>query len=147
MGEIRASHIFYVSIVFVIFIAGGLSLFYEAAKSKPEIVLENNSESTVTDFNTTFNQFVALEASAQEFQKDINQTSTNPGTFGFLDSLISMSYTGMQFFTSSIGYMFTAIGGFTTMFGIPWWITGALVVFIIMVFVFTMFSVIFQREV
>jgi len=147
MAELLPRHIYYAFIVFVVIIAGGLSMMYNAATTSPSIVLDAGSENTTKSFNNSFNKFTELKASSDQLSDKIGEFSTNPGVFGFLDTLIGTSYNTLKTFYNTIVFVPAAVDGLTESFNIPWWVTTGITIFIFAIITFAIFSVIFQRDI
>ena len=136
-NEIR-NYIFGI-IVFVAFIMGGVGLLAELRESDTSFATDER----FTEFNNTFNVYDDLKTETGKMQTAITNTnSTDFGTFGVLNSLISSVWQSLRLMFSSVEFMETAITG-VVIFGVPAWIPalaitaiGVMITFAIIAYVF-----------
>lgn len=144
MVETLPRHYVFGSIIFMTIIAGGILV--AAVFNHDKSILDGDSQ--YQNFNATFNKYNDLESSMQTLEDAASQTNdVNPGLFGFLDSLVGISWNTLTSIGTTFGFMKTSIGGLSSIFGIPDFIVTAIILLISAMIVFSIFSAIFQREV
>jgi len=143
MAETLPRHLIMGFIIFSIFIAAGVSLFGILQDSDATFA----DDERYTLFNSSFNQLSSVTTEVGNLEGSINSTNaTGYGAFGVLNSLISSSWYSIRLIGNSWAFMGTAMGGLSTVFGIPAWIPAAVFLLVTVVFVFSILSAIFQRE-
>jgi len=143
MAETLPRHMIMGFIIFTIFISGGVYLIGILSEDNPTMV----NDSRYTLFNSSFNQLSAVSDEVGTLEAGINSTNaTGYGAFGVLNSLISSSWYSIRMIGQSWAFMGIAMEGISTVFGVPDWIPPAIFMLITVVFMFSILSAIFQRE-
>ena len=143
MAEILPRHFIYGIIVFTFLVVGGTTLLSEFNKADPTLL----DDPKFTQFNKTFNTLENISDSVGGIESGIQGTDVDAGTFGVLNGLINSGWNSLKLLYTSFGFMSDAIGGLSESFGIPAFIPALLILFISVLISFSIFSVIFQREI
>jgi hypothetical protein len=100
------------------------------------------TEPEFTQFNATFNTYQTVISKTSSLQ---NSTSIGGGS-DFLNALVGGSWVTLSVLGTSWSFMNTVYQGMETIFGVPGWIPALIIAAIAIMFVFTLFSAIFLRE-
>ena len=101
-------------------------------------------------YNDTTNKYNELNSSMTELEQSITNSSgllRNMPVFGPIESFINSGFLTFTSIFTSIGWMNTIFSSVALMFGIPPWITGFITLLLIVLFVFSIYSAVFQRRV
>jgi len=128
-------------IVFVIFVGSGVSL----VSLMDDGVGNFEKNEKFDEFNSTFNKLDDVTAEVGVLRSNIEDADTDFGTFGALNGLIANSWQGLKVLIKSFDFMDDVFAGLFEVFGVPSWITGLLSLIIVVVFVFTIYEVIFAK--
>jgi hypothetical protein len=129
-------------IAFVFIIVAGVSLVALFSANNPSMVAGDSFSS----FNSSFNKLSDATTEIGSIQSSISDSDTDFGAFGVLNALVSSAWQSLRLLASSLGFMSDAYGGMTTVFGVPAWIPGLIVLFVVVMLAFTIWSAIFQSE-
>jgi len=143
MPEILPRHYVIGIIIFTMVIVGGVSIISDFSKGNANFVNQDKFKS----FNRTFNKMEELDQEVGDLKETVTEAQTDPGLFGFLDALIGSSWTALQSIFASFSFMNAVFGGLYTVLGIPSWVGNLVISLITILFVFAIFTVIFQREI
>lgn len=130
-------------ILFTFFILGGVAMINEF----------QNKDSTFVDttkyaqFNATFNRMNDVQTQVKGLEGGITTSENDFGALGVLNSLISTGWNTLRLLISSFGFMNVVYDGLTTFFGVPAWIPMIIISLVSIMFVFAIFSAVFQREI
>lgn len=142
MGEILPRHYLFGVLAFTIFIVGGVSMLSIFKQADPTFA----SDDTYTRFNESFNQLSEVTTTVGALQTGITDADTDFGAFGVLNALISSAWQSLKLMFTSFGIMNDAYNGLSTVFGIPAWIPGIIILAVTIIIAFTIYSAIFQKE-
>lgn len=146
MAEILPRHLMYGFVFFTIFILGGLAVINLIDDDTSFI--SSSDDVTLQVFNNTFNAQDDLELTTQSMKTTIEGSRAEQTIFGVLGSLIKISWETIKYLGTTLGFMSAIFTGMSAMFPfIPPWLTGLLGISLIIVIVFAIFTVIFQREI
>ena len=129
-------------IMFTLIVVGGMSIYTRFAAFSPSMVADDKYVS----FNESFNKFSALNQSVSGIENSITQSSPEQGLFGVLNGLVSTAWNGLKMIFSSFSFMSDAGRGLNAVFGIPMWIPNLLLLSVVVMLAFTIWSAIFQSE-
>ena len=113
----------------------------------------NESDASYTEgekysqFNRSFNKLAKVSTEVGELEKGITDAETDFGIFGVLNSLINSAWNALKLIFTSFGFMNPVFLALNYIFGVPLWIGGLVNLAIIVLFVFVIYSAIFQREI
>ena len=105
-----------------------------------------DSEDLAT-FNNTFNKLSVYDTQTAELQSNVKDVVASEGIFGALNSLINQAWDALRLLFSSFSFINTAIAGLANVFGIPDFVIVIGSAVIILLFVFGVLAVIFNRDV
>lgn len=142
MVNIKISHYIMGIIVFTFFIMAGTSMILEFRATDATFAVGDE----FTDFNDTFNTYSDATSSIGSLETSITGADPDPGAFGTLNALISTGWNTLRTTISSFGFMNNVFLGSNKIFGVPAWIAGLARLVVTVIFVFSIFSAIFQRE-
>jgi hypothetical protein len=129
-------------IAFVFVIVAGVSLVAMFAEKNPAMV----TGSTYSQFNQSFNKLADVTTQIGVIQNKITNVKTDFGVFGVLNELVNSAWQSLKLLATSLDFMSDAYGGMTTVFGVPAWIPSLIVLFVVAMLAFTIWSAIFQSE-
>ena len=137
-NEIR-NYIFGI-IAFVAFITGGIALIGELRQSDESFATDER----FTEFEDTFDVYDDLKTETEGMETAITNTnSTDFGTFGVLNSLISSVWQSLRLMSGSLKFMNTAISG-VVIFGVPAWIPALAITAVTVMIVFAIIAYVFK---
>ena len=142
MGEVLLRHYLWAILVFTLVIVGGVSMIGILNDSGANF--DNNQK--FIDFNDSFNRLNEVTASVEGLQSDIQGAETDFGAFGVLNALISSSWQSLKLMFNSFSIMNDAYNGLSTVFGLPAWIPALLILAVIILIAFIIYSAIFQTQ-
>ena len=140
--DVKPSHYIFGILGFVFFVMAGVSLIGEFRQAQPTF----GTDESFTEFNDTFNVYNEVESSVGQLEAGVTDAEPDMGVFGVLNSLIQSAWQTLVLTISSFGFMTAVFGGLSTVFGMPAWIGGLIVLAVSVMFVFAIFSAIFQRN-
>ena len=130
-------------VIFTFMIIGGVSLISIVKTADSTFA----SDDKFIQFNKTFNKYNELNSSIVSLQSSITEASTDFGIFGVLNALINSGWAAFKLMFSSLAFFADILMGMTTIFGIPAWIPGLLIMLTTILLVFAIFSAIFQKDI
>lgn len=142
MAEVLIRHYVTAIIIFALFVVGGMTLLAKFGDSDPTFTNDSN----YARFNSTFNKINEVSTSVNGLQTSITDAATDFGAFGVLNALISASWQTLKLMFSSFSIMNGAYYGLSSFFGLPSWVPAFLILAVIVVISFNIYSAIFQRE-
>lgn len=144
MSEVTPRHYLYGLILLAFVLMGGMALITELGVHQ-QTLLDDDRYSEFSIAINTMNR--SLISSVDELESDTGQDQTEPGVFGWLNSLIGTSWTILTDLYNTFkfgGAAFTALG---QVFGLPGWIVSTLLTFVTLIIAFSIISAIFQKNV
>lgn len=142
MANILPRHYIIGIIIFTMFIVGGLSMVSIFNDSDNTFA----NDTTYNQFNSSFNVLNNITQEVGDLEDSIVNADTDFGAYGVLNALISSAWQTLKLTFTSFAFMDSAFTGLTSFFGVPAWIIGLLALMITVMFVFAIYSAIFQRE-
>lgn len=143
MGEVIIRHYIIGILLFTFMILGGIAMLGEFNKDDPTFVDADKYE----QFNNTFNVYGDIDDEVGGMRNQLEEADTDPSVFGVLNSLIMSAWQTLRLIVSSFGFMDGVFNGLSTMFGVPAWVPGIIILLITVVLIFVIFSAIFQRDI
>lgn len=129
-------------LAFVFVIVGGVTLTAQFALKNPAMVAGDS----YGQFNQSFNKLADVTTQIGGIESSITNANTDFGAFGVLNALVSSAWQSLKLLGTSLGFMNGAYQGMTAVFGVPAWIPGIIILFVVVMIVFTIWSAIFQSE-
>lgn len=129
-------------IAFVFVISAGIYFVNQFAAENPAMV----AGSKYADFQGRFDQYQAVTDELGQIQSGITSANTDFGVFGVLNALVSSAWQSLKLLFASLGFMNDAYGGLSTVFGVPAFIPGLIILSVVAMIAFTIWSAIFQSE-
>lgn len=142
MAETLLRHYIWGVIAFTLFIVGGVSMLGIMKAEDTTFATEDS----YTRFNESFNQLTEVTETVEGLQSGIINAETDFGVFGVLNALISSSWQSLKLTFTSFSLMNAAYTGLSAVFGVPAWIPGLIILSVIVLIAFTIWSAIFQKE-
>lgn len=143
MAEILPRHYIIGIIIFTMFIVGGISIISIFNEADSSFINDTRFE----QFNQSFNVLSNITSEVGNLEDSIVNADTDFGAYGVLNALISSAWQTLKLTFTSFSFMETAFAGLTSFFGIPSWIIGLVILIITVLFVFAIYSAIFQRDI
>lgn len=143
MAEMLPRHYLIGIVIFTFFMIGGMSILSQYIAVDPDY----GDADKIEQFNRTFNVLDNVNTEIGNLQDNVESASTDFGTFGVLNSLISSAWNSLKLLLSSFSFMNSVFYGLNTFFGIPAWIPGLIILLITILIVFAIWSAIFQRDI
>lgn len=125
--------------MFSVVIFSGIYIMGQFSISNPSYI---NDEKFI-GFNKSFNQITELNTAVGELNQSIAGASPDWGVFGVINSLIKSVWSAFKQMVGTIGFIGTAIHGFGSIFGVPPEIVGLFVSLIVVIVVFSIYSLVF----
>lgn len=129
-------------IVFVLFIVGGLSIMMELRASNPTYA----DDDKFTEFNNTFNVYAETSEKIGDLGSGITGADSDWGILGVLNGLILAAWQSLKLLITNWAFMNGVFYGLSTLFGVPAWISGLIILAVTTMFVFALYSAFFQRD-
>jgi len=129
-------------VIFMFIIVGGTVMISEFRNQDPTFISSNKYD----EFNNTFNKLEDTDASIGAIRTNIEATDDDVGLFGVLNALILSSWQVLKNVFSSFSFMDSIFNGISSVFGVPDWIGGFIILLVTLVIAFAIYSAIFQRE-
>jgi len=139
----RISTFIIASIFATLLISSGVWVLSDIAQNNPTAISPTDLEL----FNNSFNRQAELEGSIGGIRTNIEDTQPEFGLFGGLNALVNVAWTGLKGIFKSFSFVGSAFTNLAYYFGIPVFIFNLLTLIIIVIFAFTIYSAIFQRDI
>jgi len=145
MGEILPRHYIIGVIMFTLLITAGIAMLTELNNSDQTFVDDDKFSSFKEHFNKT------NEITTQVGALQTGVTDAEPGqdyeVSGVLGALIASGWNTLQLLFGSFSFMNDAFQGFHDVFGVPAWVGELVILLITVIFVFAIYTAVFQREI
>lgn len=146
MAETLMRHLLYGIIVGTIAIMGVMFMLSELVSDSgnPEFFSNDN----LTSLNRTFNKFYELNQSVQNFESGIqnSRNETQWGVFGVINGIIQSTWSVITGLFTSLGFFKDMLGSLDEYLPIPSWVGGALILIVLVLVGFGIFTIVFQKE-
>ena len=129
-------------LVFILFIVGGVSIMLEFRASDPTFA----NDARFTEFNNTFNVYTNTTDKIEDLALSITAADSDWGILGVLNGLILAAWQSLKLLITNWSFMNSVFLGLSTIFGIPSWIAGLIILAVTVMFVFALYSAFFQRD-
>lgn len=131
-------------IIFTLIITAGMT--YMATYASDDADFIDNAE--LNSFNESFWRYNQLNTKVGELT---NSTRTSDAdsweTLGVLDTLIKTSWYALTTMFSGFDMITEALQALSTFFGVPSWAVGSVIMLIMVMFAFSIFAALFQRNI
>lgn len=137
-----------VALIIIGMVFTGMLGMMSIANQEAADFLTGSEEEDYASLNTTFGTFLddAIDDN-QEFQKGINGTQTDSGSFGFLDTLVNSGFSTFKNIFASYGAVSGVLGNIDTWgLGIPTWVGAGLLSIILLLIAFGIYRFIFKVD-
>jgi hypothetical protein len=104
------------------------------------------SDANFDQFNRTFNKLDRAMNATKGLENTITNSENDYGPLGAVGSLFATGWNALKGIFSSFSFIGEILIGVSSFFGIPTFITGAIISIISIVIVFAIFSAIFSKE-
>ena len=104
------------------------------------------SDEKYIEFNQSFNVLDDIGGQVTSMEESITEADTDFGVFGVLNALISSAWQTLKLLFSSLSFMDGVFFGLSSVFGVPGFIPGTVILVVTVILIFSIFSAIFQRE-
>lgn len=129
-------------IVFTFFIVSGMTMIMEMKTVKPGFA----EEDSFTSFNNTFNKYQDLTTAVNKSGSFLEQ-QPQFGVFGGLNALVESAWNTLKLLGTSFSFMNDVFNGLHTVFGIPAFVGGLLILAVVILIVFAILSAIFRLDI
>ena len=129
-------------IVFTLFIVGGVSMMTIFRESDPTFA----TDAKFTEFNETFNVYAETTKKVEDLGSGITNADSDFGELGVLNGLILAAWQSIKLLLTNWAFMNIVFNGLYTIFGVPSWISGLIILGVTVMFVFAIYSAFFQRD-
>jgi len=146
MAEVLPRHYIIGIIMFVFFVMGTIGLI-NGFDNAEETFMDADDQEDYLTFNDTFNKLGNINDSVNSIKDSIITTDPDPGIFGFLNSLIGSAWNTLHLLFNSLSFMNSVFGGLSDVFGIPEWVSTLMILLVIVVIAFAIYSALFQTQV
>lgn len=99
-----------------------------------------------TEFNQTFNVYQDTSTKIGDLGDSISNSDSDWGILGVLNGLILAAWQSLKLLISNWAFMNGVFFGLSTIFGVPSWIAGLIIMAVTVMFVFALYSAFFQRD-
>ena len=132
-------------IIFTLFVVGGVSMLSILDLGSSGVI---SNDPRYADFNDTFNVYENVTTQVGGIKSNIIEANNlkDFGFFGVLNSLIASSWQGVKLLFSSFGFMDAVFGGLSTIFGLPAWVGGLMILLVVVIIGFAIWAAIFQTQ-
>jgi len=141
-AEVTPRLYIYGIIMFMLMVSGGVFILGSFASVNPDFV---NNEA-FAGFNRSFNRVSDVNTASAGLRSSIEGSSEEWGLFGVLNALIKSVWGAIKNIFSSFDFMLVALGGMSSVFGVPSWIVGLLTSLIVVMLAFSIYSLVFQGK-
>lgn len=100
-----------------------------------------------TEFNETFNVYTETSDQISDLGSSITNADSDWGILGVLNGLILTAWQSLKLLITNWNFMNGVFYGLSTLFGVPSWISGLIILAVTVMFVFALYSAFFQREI
>jgi hypothetical protein len=142
MADTLPRHYIIGIVMFGFLIVGGMSMLGIFAGTSDTFATGEK----YTQFNNTFNVLDDVTDQVESMEESITEADTDFGIFGVLNALISSAWQTLKLLFSSLSFMDGVFFGLSSVFGVPGFIPGTIILLVTVILIFAIFSAIFQRE-
>jgi hypothetical protein len=129
-------------IAFTLIIVGGTSLMAELRKSDPTYAADEQ----FTQFDTTFNVYNQTSTQIGALSGGLAGNDQDWGVLGVLNGLILSAWQSLRLMVTNWAFMNGVFLGLNTMFGIPSWVGGMIILAVTVMFVFSIWAAFFRSD-
>ncbi len=152
MGMVLPRHFFYGIIIFTMLVSsvvGLLTLVRDGGVGDgSEAVPGLMSSERITEFNRTFNKADNVTSNVEELKTKMQGLNIEKTTdiISLPLALVSTSWSMIKFITNSFGFMTSAFEGLSAYLGVPTWIPTLISLLVVVLFVFSILTIIFGKD-
>ena len=95
-----------------------------------------------TEFNETFNVYEETSEQIGDLGSSITNADSDWGILGVLNGLILAAWQSLKLLLTNWAFMNGVFYGLSTLFGVPSWIAGLIILAVTVMFVFALYSAI-----
>ena len=106
-----------------------------------------SSDPQFLEFNTSFNKINEMNESVTNMRDLIENADAEIGVFGVLNALVQTVWNALRTMFTSLSFMGTALIGMTSIFGVPAWVVGIILMMITILIVVVIISAVLQHDV
>ena len=144
MAVIRPRNLIFGAILVTLMIVGGVNMM-DSMNNHPDSLLADSDK--YASFNESFNKFDELDESISGLAGGLDETNpSDPNDDSFLGNLIKGSWNTLKTIGTSFSFIGDMFDATTTYFGVPAWIPALIGSLILIIFIFGVWSAVFQRE-
>jgi hypothetical protein len=134
------------TLVFAAIILSITTIFSEMNSNNPNFI---DDQELYSSFNTTFNNYNALENQTTELKNRVSNASlpNNDVAFGGITDLMNTAYLGLKYILTSFSGMTAVFLGLNKVFGIPDWVGAILILIVTVIIVFAILKVVFRVQI
>ena len=141
MPEILPRHYIFGIIIFCLVITSGIGIM--GVLSKDEIA----NDDRYNEFVSNFDQMGSINSTLLGYKSETEQTKTEGiSVLGVIGTLAQATWGSLSFMVQSLSFMDDAFNGLE-MFGVPSFIPQILILIVIVIIIFTIWSAIFQMNI
>ena len=104
------------------------------------------SDPQFAKFNDTFNVYDETTTKVNALGSTISDADSDWGVLGVLNGLILSAWQSLKLLLTNWAFMNSVFNGLYTIFGVPAWVSGLIILGVTVMFIFSLYSAIFQRE-
>lgn len=147
MALILPRHFFYATVVFVFFITAIVATLSMVTEDSPTGVPDLMESDRITEFNRTFYP-EDFQSNVGELQDKLEglEVEQGGGIISVSIAMISSAWTMVKFIITSFGFMDDSLTGMSALLGVPVWVPPLIIMFLIILFVFSILTIIFGKE-
>ena len=143
--ETTPKHYIYGAILFTFMIVGVITLLTEIDSNTSGGMSENQK---FQDFKTELDKRESLAGNLSTIQRSIEGADgeSNFGAFGVLNSLINKAWQTLKGLFTTFKFVGDAFTSASSIFGIPGWVMSILLLLVVVMIAFSIWSAIFQKN-
>jgi hypothetical protein len=123
---------------------GGLTLLGDFVDDSPEVA----QDSKYSAFKENLDVRKDINETSNSLQEKLtNIDSTEFGIFGVLNALINGAWNTLKLLINNLSFMTGAMASAVSIFGLPSWVSGTVIMLVTILIAFSIYSAIFQRDI
>lgn len=142
MAKTNIRSIWYALIFAMLFLTAGISYISIFVADSPSF----DEEDRFGEFSRLFDKQAELSLQINTTQSKILSSETDYGLFGALNALIKTSWEAIKNMFTSLSFVSDIFSGLSAFFGVPTWLTGFVMMLLVVTVAYTILSLIFQGD-
>jgi len=140
MGSFEIGDYVVAVVVFMMLVLGGISIY---GNIFPTSYFTNTE---YENFTNTFNQSAQLEKDIGYLKANVSKATPgeDSGLLGSINSLIKTGFQGVRFVLTTFTIMDVVYGGFSSVFGLPLWVSILIKLLVTVLIMFAIYKLIFR---